>query len=48
MRVIVTAILLCMLLGACGSKGGLYMPPKMDKAADIPASSAQQSNNKQN
>lgn len=42
MRVIVTAILLCVLLGACGSKGALIMPPE-------PGSERQQSNsNKQN
>lgn len=28
MRMIVSAILLCLLLGACGSKGALVMPPK--------------------
>jgi predicted small lipoprotein YifL len=28
MRVIVNAILVCMLLGACGSKGALVMPPE--------------------
>lgn len=28
MRAIATAILLCVLLGACGSKGALVMPPK--------------------
>jgi|MudIll2142460700_1097286.scaffolds.fasta_scaffold533294_2 predicted small lipoprotein YifL len=27
MRAIVSAILLCVLLGACGSKGALVMPP---------------------
>ncbi|MGP1677728.1 MAG: LPS translocon maturation chaperone LptM [Giesbergeria sp.] len=36
MRVIVTAILLCVLLQACGSKGALVLPPEK--------SSAQQSN----
>ena len=42
MRVIVSAILLCVLLEACGSKGALVMPPK-------PGSEQQQSNsNKQN
>jgi predicted small lipoprotein YifL len=42
MRMIVTAILLCMLLAACGSKGALVMPP-------APDSERQQSNsNKQN
>jgi predicted small lipoprotein YifL len=28
MHAIATAILLCMLLGACGSKGALITPPK--------------------
>ncbi|HEY5291801.1 MAG TPA: hypothetical protein VIJ43_05750 [Burkholderiales bacterium] len=28
MRVIVSAILLCVLLEACGSKGALVLPPK--------------------
>ena len=28
MRVIASAILLCLLLQACGSKGALIMPPK--------------------
>lgn len=28
MRVLVSAILLCVLLEACGSKGALVMPPK--------------------
>jgi predicted small lipoprotein YifL len=28
MRAIATAILLCLLLQACGSKGALIMPPK--------------------
>lgn len=28
MRVLACAILLCVLLGACGSKGPLVMPPK--------------------
>ncbi|MHB8667155.1 MAG: LPS translocon maturation chaperone LptM [Burkholderiales bacterium] len=28
MRAIATAILLCVLLQACGSKGALIMPPK--------------------
>jgi predicted small lipoprotein YifL len=42
MRVLVSAILLCLLLEACGSKGPLVIPPK-------PASEQQQSNsNKQN
>ena len=42
MRVIVSAILLCVLLEACGSKGALIMPPK-------PGTEQQQSNsNKQN
>ena len=42
MRVIASAILLCLLLQACGSKGALIMPPK-------PGSEQQQSNsNKQN
>jgi predicted small lipoprotein YifL len=42
MRAIAAAILLCMLLGACGSKGALIMPPK-------PGAEQQQSNsNKQN
>jgi predicted small lipoprotein YifL len=40
MRSIITAILLCMLLQACGSKGALVLPPEKG--------SAQQSNsNKQ-
>jgi len=30
MRVIVTVILLCMLLQACGSKGALVLPPEKD------------------
>jgi predicted small lipoprotein YifL len=30
MRVIVAAILLCVLLEACGSKGALTMPPTPD------------------
>jgi predicted small lipoprotein YifL len=42
MRAIVTAILLCVLLEACGSKGALVMPPK-------PGTEQQQSNSsKQN
>ncbi len=42
MRVIVSAILICVLLGACGSKGALIIPPK-------PSTEQQQSNsNKQN
>jgi predicted small lipoprotein YifL len=42
MRAIATAILLGVLLGACGSKGALVMPPK-------PGTEQQQSNsNKQN
>ena len=42
MRVIASAILLCLLLQGCGSKGALIMPPK-------PGSEQQQSNsNKQN
>jgi len=42
MRVIVSAILICVLLGACGSKGALIIPPK-------PGPEQQQSNsNKQN
>ncbi len=30
MRAIVTAILLCVVLQACGSKGALYIPSKQD------------------
>jgi predicted small lipoprotein YifL len=30
MRAIVSAILLCLLVQACGSKGALVMPPKAD------------------
>jgi predicted small lipoprotein YifL len=42
MRAIANAILLSVLLGACGSKGALVMPPK-------PGTEQQQSNsNKQN
>jgi predicted small lipoprotein YifL len=44
MRVLVTAVLLCVLLEACGSKGGLTLPPK-------PGSEPQQTqsnSNKQN
>jgi predicted small lipoprotein YifL len=42
MRAIVTAILLCVLLQACGSKGALVMPSK-------PGTEQQQANsNKQN
>ena len=37
MRVIASAIVLCLLLAACGSKGALVMPPK-------PGSEQQQSN----
>jgi predicted small lipoprotein YifL len=41
MRAVVSAILICLLLQACGSKGALVMPSKPD--------SQQQSNsNKQN
>ncbi len=28
MRVMVTAIVLCLLLQACGSKGALFLPPE--------------------
>jgi predicted small lipoprotein YifL len=38
MRAIATAILLCALLAACGSKGALIMPPK-------PGTGQQQSDN---
>jgi len=42
MRAIATAIVLCVLLEACGSKGALVMPPK-------PGTEQQQSSsNKQN
>jgi predicted small lipoprotein YifL len=42
MRALAIAILLCVLLAACGSKGALVMPPK-------PGTEQQQSdNNKQN
>jgi predicted small lipoprotein YifL len=37
MRAIVTAILLCVLVQACGSKGALVVPPK-------PGAEQQQSN----
>ena len=30
MRASLTAILLCLMLQACGSKGALVMPPKAD------------------
>ena len=30
MRAIITAILLCLILQACGSKGALVVPPKAD------------------
>jgi predicted small lipoprotein YifL len=39
MRAIATAILLCVLLEACGSKGALTMPPK-------PGTEQQQSDSK--
>jgi predicted small lipoprotein YifL len=32
MRALVTAILLCVLLQACGSKGALYLPSDQDSA----------------
>jgi predicted small lipoprotein YifL len=32
MRTIATAILLCALLQACGSKGALYLPPEKSGA----------------
>jgi len=32
MRVVVTVILLCVLLQACGSKGALVLPPETDGA----------------
>lgn len=38
MRLIVAAVLLCVLLGACGSKGALVLPPEKG--------GAQPSNNK--
>jgi predicted small lipoprotein YifL len=42
MRAIISAILLCLLVQACGSKGALIMPPK-------PGAEQQQSNSsKQN
>jgi predicted small lipoprotein YifL len=41
MRVIATAILLCALLQACGSKGALILPPD-------PGDGQQSGNNKQN
>jgi predicted small lipoprotein YifL len=41
MRAIATAILLCVLLEACGSKGALIMPPK-------PGTEQQSNSNKQN
>jgi len=28
MRAIVSAVILCLLIGACGSKGALVLPPK--------------------
>jgi predicted small lipoprotein YifL len=40
MRVIASAILLCLLLQACGSKGALVLPPKPGSA---PAGEQQQS-----
>jgi predicted small lipoprotein YifL len=30
MRAIVSAVLLCLILQACGSKGALVLPPKVD------------------
>ncbi|MEK7435851.1 MAG: lipoprotein [Pseudomonadota bacterium] len=40
MRFIVTAILLCGLLQACGSKGALYLPP--DKGGEQQSNSNKQ------
>jgi len=40
MRVMVTAILLCLLLQACGSKGALVLPP--EKSGGQPTNSNKQ------
>jgi predicted small lipoprotein YifL len=41
MRAIVTAILICVVLPACGSKGALIMPPKADNQTQQSNSSKQ-------
>jgi len=40
MRMIVAAIVLGVLLGACGSKGALVMPPKPDGGQQQPDNSS--------
>ncbi len=40
MRVIATAIVLCVLLQACGSKGALFLPP--EKSGGQPTNSNKQ------
>ena len=42
MRMIVTAVLLCVLLGACGSKGALVLPP--EKGGEQPPNSSNKKN----
>lgn len=42
MRMIVTAILFCLLLGACGSKGALVMPPEPGGERQQPSNSNKQ------
>jgi predicted small lipoprotein YifL len=44
MRATISAILLCLLVQACGSKGALVMPPK----ADIEPKQSSSNSNKQN
>jgi len=41
MRATVTAILLCLLLQACGSKGALVLPPAKQGGEQPPGSSKQ-------
>lgn len=41
MRALVSAILLCVLLEACGSKGALVLPPAPDSEQQPPGSAKQ-------